>query len=77
MNSRDLLGSPYGITTCTLNAGWGSSALMSSSVETDRVYSGMADTPSSWPSKVLPSELHGYVFLAVPNFANLSNFLLM
>ena len=75
VNSRDTNGSTYGMTTCTLNAGWGSSALMSAVGITDKIDSHMSNVPSSWLNGKIAADAYGYVFSTMPNFANTSNFL--
>ena len=74
VNSQDLNGSSYSITTCTLNAGWGSSTLVSFSGQSSVVYSHKSDIPSSWPNEKITLDTNGYVYADVPNFANISNF---
>lgn len=74
VNSQSPIGSSYNITTCTLNAGWGSSTLMSVSTHSAQIVSHMSNIPSSWPSsrKVFWDQ-NGYLFEDQPNFRNISN----
>ena len=62
------------ITTCTLNAGWGSSTIMSMSQEPGATYSHMSNVPSSWTANKASEDTNGYIFYGMPNFANISNF---
>ena len=74
VDSQDLNGSSYNITTCTLNAGWGSSTLMGIKGQPEVAYSHMSNFPSSWPDRKVYWDANGYVFSDVPAFANISNF---
>lgn len=60
----------------TLNAGWGSSAVMSSIQNEGVVYSHMTNVPSSWTNRILKSsfDAFGYFDITKPNLANISNF---
>ncbi|MCJ1264493.1 hypothetical protein MMC22_004365 [Lobaria immixta] len=75
VNSRGLNGSSYSITACTLNAGWGSSTLMTASGQYDEILSRMSNVPSSWVQKGSANDAYGYLFSTRPNFSNTSNFL--
>ena len=71
------LGSPIStlrqnITTCTLKAGWGTSAVRKSIVKEGEYYSTITSTPSSWPVHTINQ---GTALVETnPNFANISGF---
>lgn len=66
--------SSHNITTCTLNAGWGSSAIMNDFSVSDIIRSQIFGTPSSWYVKRVSSDAFGYLISSFPNFAQMSNF---
>lgn len=74
VNPQDTNGSSYTITTCTLNAGWGSSEVLSGSERNNEIFSRMSNLPSSWPIDEKSNDVFGYMAVSVPNFANISNF---
>ena len=74
VNSHDPNGSLYNITTCTLNAGWGSSSLEWTTRDLYTLYSYMSNIPSSWPNEWIDMDAYGFEFSNVPTFANYSNF---
>lgn len=75
VNSQDPNRSSYNIITCTLNAGWGSSILISSSQSSNSIHSSMSNTPSFWPIESTSVDELGDLKVSVPNFANFSKFL--
>jgi hypothetical protein len=61
------------ITTCTLNAGWGSSQIALHSRQDLDVYSHMAANPAGWPPETAQSmDIASVIFRGRPDFANLS-----
>lgn len=62
------------ITTCTLNAGWGSSAIMNSFSVSDIIRSQIFGTPSSWNVNRASTDAFGYLISSFPNFGQISNF---
>ena len=70
-NSTDL---SHNITTCTLNAGWGSSALMTDWHWLETASSRMYKVPSFWPAQSVSKDSYGYVAQGMPDFAKISNF---
>ena len=61
------------VTTCTLNAGWGSSKITTYSQEAVHLNSRMASNPPSWPpEKIKPIDAAGVAQQGYPDFANLS-----
>lgn len=61
VQSHELNGSSYNITTCTLNAGWGSSAAVSASEDFQKIYSHMFNIPSSWSNENINVDAYGCV----------------
>lgn len=74
VNSQDPNGSSYNIFTCTFDARWDSSAIMSSTRLPWEVTSHMTKIPSSWLNEAVFEDIYGYSFSTVPNFSNTSNF---
>ena len=66
--------SSYNITTCTLNAGWGSSAVMTNLIGKNVVRSKIVKVPSFWPHRSLVNDAYGFVHSSYPNFAKTSHF---
>ena len=66
--------SSYNITTCTFNAGWGSSEIMSEARDRSRITSSMIKIPSSWPQHTVPIDAYGYITTRSPIFVNESYF---
>ena len=61
------------VTTCTLNAGWGSSKLMSHIESSSWVYSRRAENPTGWPPETTDYiDVANVVQQGYPDFANLS-----
>ena len=67
--------SSYKITTCTLNAGWGSSTLMNDNINFNTVESHISHTSPSWPKSTVALDPYGYMFTSAPNFGNSSQIL--
>ncbi|MCJ1467198.1 hypothetical protein MMC07_005821 [Pseudocyphellaria aurata] len=74
VNFRDSNGSLYDIITCTLNAGWGSSSIMSFSSYPHRIWTHTSNTPSLWHTKKDVVDPYGYIYSNPPIFATHSNF---
>ena len=74
VNFQDPNDSLRNITTCTLNAGWGSSTVMSAAREPETIYSHTYKIPSSWTSERESFDAYGYLYTTTPSFANISNF---
>lgn len=70
-NSSD---SSYNITTCTLNAGWGSSTILTDSISPTDVRSHVSHTPPSWPITTFNLDAYGYLSSSAPYFGNSSDF---
>ena len=66
--------SSYNITTCTLNAGWGSSTALSSTQTFGNIYSHMSNIPSFGSDARIVDDNYGYLYSDIPIFANISNF---
>lgn len=64
----------HNITTCTLNAGWGSSAIMNSFSVSDIARSQIFGTPPSWNVIRASSDAYGHLISSLPNFAQIPNF---
>lgn len=65
----------YNITTCTLNAGWGSSSIFTDSLQDASILSHMTQLLPSWPDlEVTTSDAFGNLFTEKPLFRNASNF---
>lgn len=64
----------HNITTCTLNAGWGSSAIMNSFSVSDIARSQIFGTPPSWNVRRASSDTYGHLISSLPNFAQMPNF---
>ena len=60
------------ITTCTLNAGWGSSQLMQHIQDEFEVFSTITGLAPSWPTAQTPEDMSGTTHQSTPNFANFS-----
>ncbi|MCJ1428719.1 hypothetical protein MMC29_006630 [Sticta canariensis] len=69
-NSND---SSYKITTCTLNAGWGSSSIFNDAIAGNVVNSHITQTPPSW-DLAFYADAYGYAFSTSPIFDKRSNF---
>ena len=67
--------SSYDIYTCTLNAGWGASAMTTDTVHSEAIYSHMINIPSSWHNDVASIDSYGYETINTPFFANMSDIL--
>lgn len=65
--------SSYNITTCAMNAGWGSSTILTDS-SAPKIRSHMSQTPPSWPVSSFALDAYGYLFTSPPNFGNISSF---
>ena len=63
----------YNITTCTLNAGWGSSSAFTDIYE-NIVRSHMTQLPSSWDLTLVFQDTYEHVFQSFPMFGSRSNF---
>ena len=76
VNSRDFNSSGYSITTCTLNAGWGSSTISSVASSEDFLYTHTSNVPSSLDPNERGGffDAFGYVYSDVPLFESISNF---
>ena len=70
-NSSD---SSYNITTCTLNAGWGSSSIFTDSSNDNVIYSHITQTPPSWDLAFSVADAYGYAITTAPIFDKRSNF---
>ena len=75
MNTQGPNSSSYNITTCTLNAGWGSSTALSSTQTFGNIYSHMSNIPSFGSDARIVDDNYGYLYSDIPIFSNLSNFL--
>lgn len=65
----------YNVTTCTLNAGWGSSSLLSNNADINDIESHITQLPPSWPNPVIfPIDVYGISFTERPIFSTISNF---
>ena len=66
--------SSYNITTCTLNAGWGSSEIMTTALHQELVKSSMTQVPP-WLSLLSPDieDPYGILSLTIPAFVNLTS----
>ena len=60
------------VTTCTLNAGWGSSRLTQHFQDQYDVFSTMTDLPASWPIGSIPEAWSGNIVQDTPDFASFS-----
>ena len=63
------------VSTCTLDAGWGSSQLFQFNSEGVNFYSTMADFPPSWPKITAEEDTAGLVLQDMPDFVNISGLL--
>lgn len=70
-SSNDLL---YNITTCTLNAGWGSSSIFTHFAELATVSSHVTQMPPWFKYKELILDAYGYARIDRPLFTKISNF---
>ena len=70
-NSSD---SSYNITTCTLNAGWGSSSIFVDPTRESAIYSRSTQTPPSWHLRFEPKDAYGYASQTQPTFTQWSHF---
>ena len=70
-NTRD---SSYKITTCTLNAGWGSSSIFSDTITSNILDSRITQTPPSWDLDSTVLDAYGYAIESAPIFDKRSNF---
>ena len=70
-NSSD---SSYNITTCTLNAGWGSSSIFSNPITSFNVQSRITQTPPSWDLALKTADPYGIALATSPIFTKWSNF---
>lgn len=66
----------YNISTCTLNAGWGSSSIFTDSDYDDLINSQMTQLPPSWSTNLTfsPVDTYKYLFSNKPRFRNISDF---
>ena len=60
------------VTTCTLSAGWGTSAIQQHQSSGPSYFSTITNTPKSWP--VHDDHILGYGFTSRPDYGNLSGF---
>lgn len=64
----------YNITTCTLNAGWGSSSIFTMELNSNDVDSYMTQVPPSFPPpRTFRASAYEYVFTNTPMFSHISN----
>ena len=66
--------SSYNITTCTINAGWGSSEVTNVEKSAFGVSSQMTHIPPSWPFNIHRLDAYDRQSESLPSFANMSNF---
>ena len=67
--------STFHVTTCTLNAGWGSSKLMTTQLDIATVTSDMVRNPPGWPPENAQEiDIAGVVQQGFPDFANISGY---
>ena len=73
IHPRNLTQSAVYITTCTLNAGWGSTELMEHTMQNSRLFSHRANAPDGWPSEnSVDVDVAGFIQPGWPDFANFS-----
>lgn len=63
----------YNITTCTLNAGWGSSLAFTDNIDAE-ISSHMTQLPSSWDAQTIFTDTYENLFQSFPMFGKRSNF---
>lgn len=71
---QNLNDSSYNITTCTLNAGWGSSSIFIDPTQNSAIFSRITQTPPSWDLQFVPLDAYGYTIQTTPIFTKRSNF---
>lgn len=69
------LDSSYNITTCTLNAGWGSSMITTDTIRRKYIQSHVSKLPDAWPIQKASMDAYGLQFITAPDFWKQSNFL--
>lgn len=72
VNPQGPNGPPYNIYQCTFNAGWGSSVLMTDSVQYATITSHRMNSPRTEKDMGL-SDAYGYIYSSVPDFSDISN----
>lgn len=75
VHPQSSINSWFNITTCTLNAGWGSSSVFTHKIEPANLYSHMTQLPPSWSTNRSPlPDPYSYVYTEAPIFSKKSNF---
>lgn len=64
----------FNITTCTLAAGWGTSAIWTHLRDYSSMYSRIINVPSSWQIVTTTNDPYGYAEASRPDFGRMSNF---
>lgn len=66
--------SPFRISTCTVNAGWGTSGIMTDALFPNWIRSRMVDIPSSLPLRKSALDPYGILLTTAPSFMTTSDF---